>query len=54
MFLYNYHIGTHYPHEYPAYLQICLTVVAVNAMCFYMVEAVGLEPYCFNNLFALA
>ena len=38
------HIGTHYPHEYPAYLQICPTVVAVNVMCFYMVGAPGFEP----------
>ena len=40
----TYHIETHYPHEYPAYLQIRLTVVAVNAVCFYMVGAQGLEP----------
>jgi hypothetical protein len=43
MLQYNYHIETHYPHEYPAYLQICLTVVAVNAMCFYMVGAQRIE-----------
>lgn len=39
-----YHIETHYPHEYPAYLQICPTVVAVDAMCFYMVGRQGFEP----------
>ena len=38
------HIETHCPHEYPAYLQLRPTVVAVSAMCFYMVEAQGLEP----------
>ena len=38
------HIETHYPHEYPAYLQICPTVVAVNAMCLYMVGVLGNDP----------